>query len=286
MEMLTFLLFLLLVAGLAFHFWWRGRLRRNLLRLQHLLDELNPGGAPHSARREGGSGLWTVQHQLEALVEAIRQDYAASKQFSQNAAHELQTPLAAIKNNVELLLQSPHLSEVDAAALAVILQHTNRLARLNQSLILLSRIEHRRFADETTVDIPALTEVLLRNFQDLIEAQQLTVSRGYESPLTVDMSAALAEALVANLIQNAVRHNRKGGFLAVQVRPGALVITNSGAPLAIAPELLFRRFYRASDAEEGLGLGLSIVQQICERYGFEVKYEHEAGRHRVTVRFN
>ena len=85
---------------------------------------------------------------LIELIERIRGNYQANKQFTQNASHELQTPLAIIKGHVELLLQSPRIGEKEIESLAVVLQNTNRLSKLNSALILLSKIEHQRFSDE------------------------------------------------------------------------------------------------------------------------------------------
>ena len=79
---------------------------------------------------------------LAELIDRIRRNYQANKQFTQNASHELQTPLAIIKCHIEILLQSPRIGEKEIESLAIVLQNTNRLSKLNSALILLSKIEH------------------------------------------------------------------------------------------------------------------------------------------------
>ncbi|MEL6926374.1 MAG: histidine kinase dimerization/phospho-acceptor domain-containing protein, partial [Bacteroidota bacterium] len=110
---------------------------------------------------------------LIELIDRIRNNYQANKQFTQNASHELQTPLAVIKGHVELLLQSPNLRQKEIESLGIVMQNTNRLARLNSALILLSKIEHQRFGDTEQVDFTKVSKEVLHNFKDLIEIQEL-----------------------------------------------------------------------------------------------------------------
>ena len=109
------------------------------------------------------------------LIERIRSNYHANQQFTQNASHELQTPLAIIKGHVEIILNSPNLKEKEVSSLGVILQNTNRLARLNHALILLSKIENNRYSDVETVNIQQVIKDILGNFKDLIDLQEIKI---------------------------------------------------------------------------------------------------------------
>ena len=220
---------------------------------------------------------------LIELINRVRTNYTANKQFTQNASHELQTPLAIIKGHVELLLQSSNLGEKEIKSLATVLQNTNRLSKLNSALILLSKIEHQRFTDTDVIDFKVVIEEVLQNFNDLIQMQGLTIQWEESTSFPVEMSETLAEILVANLLQNAIRHNVTDGYIKIKVNPHSLMIENPGKPLEQPVTTIFKRFKRESDVEESLGLGLSIVQRICEQSGLEVRYEQEGEEHRLWV---
>ena len=219
------------------------------------------------------------------LIERIRSNYRANRQFTQNASHELQTPLAIIKGHGEILLNSPHLKEKEITSLGVILQNTNRLAKLNHALILLSKIENNRYSDVETVIIPRIINKMLGNFKDLIELQEIQITEDIETELTVEMSETLAEILFANLFQNAIRYNVENGFIRIQIKARTVTISNSGEVLDVVPETLFKRFKRTSTVEESLGLGLSIVKRICDLYEIEVTYFHQHGLHQLMLVF-
>jgi signal transduction histidine kinase len=97
------------------------------------------------------------------------------------------------------------------------------------------------------------------------------------------MNPYLADILFANLIKNAIRHNLPGGELIIRIETNSLTISNSGKELKIDKELLFGRFHKQSASPESLGLGLAIVQKICEVYGFTVDYRYEDGLHHFEV---
>lgn len=221
---------------------------------------------------------------LIELIDRIRDNYQANKQFTQNASHELQTPLAVIKGHVELLLQSPRIGEKEIESLGILLQNVNRLAKLNSALILLSKIEHQRFSDTEVVDFTRVTKEVLRNFKDLINIQELEVQLDFNDSFQIEMSETLAEIMIANLVQNAIRHNVENGYIEIKIENHYFQIRNSGQLLSIPPEKLFGRFKRKSNSEQSLGLGLSIIQRICEQSGLDIKYTSEKTDHQLVIR--
>ena len=221
---------------------------------------------------------------LIEMIERIRGNYQANKQFTQNASHELQTPLAIIKGHVELLLQSPRIGEKEIESLAILLQNTNRLSKLNSTLILLSKIEHQRFSDTETIDFEKIVEEVLINFKDLISIQEIKIEKIIHGKFEVEMSETLAEILIANLVQNAIRHNReKEGHIKIEISEKQFSICNPGLPPKTPTANLFKRFKRDSTVEESLGLGLSIIKRICEQSDLDIKYNFEKGIHQLQI---
>lgn len=220
---------------------------------------------------------------LLELIDKVRENYQAHKQFTENASHELQTPLAVIKGHVEMLLQSPRIEEKEMESLAVVLQNTNRLAKLNSALILLSKIEHQRFLDTEKVSFEKMVEEVLKNFKDLITIQEIQIIKKYEAPFEVEMSHTLAEILIANLIQNAIRYNDNNGFIEIKISTSSFSISNPGQAPRMPIASLFKRFKRDSAVEESLGLGLPIVKKICEQFDLTIHYHFENGIHQLHI---
>lgn len=116
--------------------------QQELDNLIHLLDLTGEENTESLIRNQLPEG------KLADLFLKLQKQQQENRQFTQNATHELQTPLAVMKGNVELMLQLPSLGEKEARALSIILQNINRLSKINSSLILLSKIENNRYSDE------------------------------------------------------------------------------------------------------------------------------------------
>ncbi len=232
-----------------------------------------------------------LNHALNGFSQRLVADYETLREFTANAAHETQTPLAIMQAQLEQLLQLPVLAE-DAAAgplLADLYGATLRLSRLHQALGLLSKIENRQFAQAVPVCLDQLLEEKIKQLEPLFDARELRYGLDIQrAPVVVSMHPGLADSLIQNLLQNAVKHNIRGGELTVELSPKELKISNTGPAITGNPARFFERFRKHNAASESPGLGLSIVQQICEYYGFAVTYSvAKAGtRHTLRVELN
>lgn len=222
---------------------------------------------------------------LLAMTERIKNDYINLKEYIENASHEIQTPLAIISSKMELLLQSGDMSEKQYKTVVDAYDASNRLSRLNKTLILMAKIENRQFPDSKDVHPSLIIDAQLENLEDLILSKQIKVRKETNEEVILQMNPFLAEIMLVNLIKNAVRHNIQGGNLIIELTKEKLQISNSGAPLKIAPDLLFKRFYKSSSSPESIGLGLAIVQKICAIYHFSVTYNYTDGLHIMSVTF-
>ncbi len=224
---------------------------------------------------------------LNAMSRRIAGDFQAMRDFTGNAAHEIQTPLAVIQNKAELLLQQEHLAEPALQLIADIHRSAHRLARLNRALLFLHKIENQQFRESARVDLKTLIEEKLEHLADALTTKNIRLNKALE-PVSCLMHPALADALLGNLLGNAIKHNLPtGGQIDVSLSPLRLLLRNTGPALTLPPEQLFERF-RKGDAGTGdsPGLGLSIVAEICRLYGFETEYRFEAGWHEVEVKFS
>lgn len=217
------------------------------------------------------------------LTQKVKNDYESLKSFTGNASHEIQTPLAIIKNKIELLSQSEHLEESQSNIMQSLNDAASRLSRLNQSLLLLTKIENRQFDDKEKINFSSVLEKCIENFQEPAELKGITIEKNIEKNISVQMNDSLADILLSNIILNAIKHNFPGGRIGINLNENALVVSNSGDEPRVKPTELFERFKKESTSPESLGLGLSIVKTICDTYGFAISYRYEAGIHVVSV---
>ena len=219
------------------------------------------------------------------LAERAASDYRVLKEFTENVAHETRTPLAIMQAKLEQLMQLDGLPPAATSPVRELYQATLRLSRLHQALTLLSKIENRQFASAVPVQLHELVTEKLGQLQDFAEARRLQVRLSATVPLPAQMHPVLADSLVSNLLQNAVKHNYPGGRLWVRTSRGELEITNTGQPLDFDPMLLLERFRKHNAASDSPGLGLAIAHQICTFYGFHLRYSfsHADGLHTLRV---
>ncbi|HEV2354205.1 MAG TPA: HAMP domain-containing sensor histidine kinase [Puia sp.] len=222
---------------------------------------------------------------LRLLIENVDHAYHNQKQFTENAAHELQTPLAIIRSKVELMMEGPALTEEMAQLLGEISDANERLSQMGRNLLVLSRIENRQYPEGETVDLSRLVEKQTALFRDFYEANTSKTGTDIQSGVFVKANKSLLEILINNLLRNAYIHNLPRGYVEIKLRGTNLVVENSGPPVAGDPALLFDRFRKGREDARTTGLGLAIVKQICDFYHFDVSYSYQDCVHSVSVSF-
>ncbi len=220
---------------------------------------------------------------VDSMTQKIMRDYESLKNFADNASHEMQTPLAIINSKLDLLIQGPNLDESQVRQLQAIYDGVGRLTKLNQSLLLLSKIENNQFAQISQIDVRTMIEKKLQQMEDLIMARSLQLALDLGRAI-IEANEYLADILINNLLNNAIRHNRFAGSLRIKLQAHELEISNEGQPHALDSLEIFERFNKGN-ASEGTGLGLAIVKQICDLYHFSVGYHFENGIHFFRVCF-
>ncbi|MBT29366.1 MAG: two-component sensor histidine kinase [Thalassobius sp.] len=220
---------------------------------------------------------------LEKMTHKISDDYQNLKEFTENAAHEIQTPLALINSRVEELIQGKNFTDQQMYWVEQIHQSTLRLSKLHHGLLLLSKIENGQFHDFESVNFSVITKNKFEEYQEVFEHKELETSFTTTGTFICEMHMALADILITNLLNNAVRHNVIGGKLLVEVQEDKLVVANSGANIDFNPEKLFERFKKQNQASTSLGLGLAIVKKICNYYQLEVSYQIKNKLHTISI---
>lgn len=210
-----------------------------------------------------------LNHILESLTDKLKLDYQSLKEFTENASHEIQTPLATVMLNLEEVLQQKldtHTFKLVVAAINAV----KKLSTLNQGLILLTKIENKQFAANKTLNITELIKIKLEEFAPLFETKKLNININAAAPFNLKINEQLADLLINNLLSNAIKHNHLEGHITIDVNEHTLKIYNSGEENNLTDHTIFERFTKGNS--KSFGLGLSIVKKICDTHQLEIHY--------------
>ncbi|ANE50893.1 hypothetical protein SY85_10645 [Flavisolibacter tropicus] len=221
---------------------------------------------------------------MQQTINKAESEYHILKEFTENASHEMQTPLAIIRSKLDLLIQDEALSETQSKMVQSAYSAIEKLNRLNQSLLLLTKIENSQFEKVSVINLKQKVEEKLAEFLELWDNQQVLVTAELKE-ITILMNNELADVLLNNLLSNATRHNYTGGRIAIFLDADHLRIVNSGNRHSLDEEKIFQRFYKSVQSSESNGLGLSIIKQICDVSGFTAIYGYEPGIHTFIIRW-
>ncbi len=219
------------------------------------------------------------------MTDKMKKDFSIQKEFTENASHEIQTPLSIIKSKLELLLQEEGLKENQVKFIRETYDAANRLSKLNQALLLITKIENQQFPKKESIDFGSIITKHLKNFEELIAEKNIELNVNYNSSKSVSINPLLADILISNLIGNAIKHNIPNGKINITYTDLGVMIENSGNALVSDPVDLFNRFRKDKQNSESLGLGLSIVKKIAETSGMQVEYSFTNGLHSVAIIF-
>ncbi|WP_290846516.1 HAMP domain-containing sensor histidine kinase [Flavobacterium sp.] len=210
--------------------------------------------------------------------------YANQSEFIENAAHELQTPLAIFKGQVDNLLQSEDLTESQADRLGNMLEASERLIKLNRNLLLLSKLDQQVLPTETL----QLSEAVRKHaifFSEQAESSGIAFRIECRGDREMEINPEMMEVVLNNLFNNAIRHNQKGGNIVVTLDSNFLQIANSGLPEKLDADLIFERFAKGRSGSVGSGLGLAIVEKIAAGRGWGLFYDYVDGMHCFRIVF-
>jgi signal transduction histidine kinase len=218
-----------------------------------------------------------------SMATRVKSDYKDLKTFTENASHELLTPIAVINSKLDTLIQTDNFSPQQSKLLNDLYSAVSRLTRLNQSLLLLVKIENHLVGGNESVNLRLSLEEMLVQFEEIFQDKELKVNVELADK-ELHASPYLIDILLNNLLSNAIRHNYKGGAINIKLNTGYLIIQNTGENTALEDEHIFTRFHKSSHSE-GSGLGLTISRQICENLKFTLNYSYDNPYHTFIVTF-
>jgi signal transduction histidine kinase len=219
---------------------------------------------------------------LKKTTSQAQQDYLVLKEFTENASHEMQTPLSIIRSKLDMLIQGENLSEEQGKIVQTTYQAIEKLSRLNYSLLLLAKIENNQYAETSSVDLKQKIGEKIDAFNELWQNQNISVS-AFLASTTIHMNNELADILLNNLLSNATRYNMPGGVIRIELTNKSLGISNNSLQKELDPRRIYSRFYKQEGDHGQNGLGLSIIKQICDVSGFKIDYLFREEQHLFTI---
>jgi signal transduction histidine kinase len=234
--------------------------------------------------RTGISEFDQLNGTLENMMQKIQADFVNLKEFTENASHEIQTPLAIIKSKLEMVLQDKTLNDQQYQRIRAAFESANRLSKLNDALLLLSKIENRQFVDSLEIDVCQLIRSRLEYLEELFAMKQIEVTVHLDNQVTFTLNPLLADILINNLLSNGLRHNKAKGKIIVSSENQEITISNTSDYGEMDRSRIFQRFSKQTTAGESNGLGLAIVHEICKSYSLVLNYLYNNDMHCVTIR--
>jgi len=242
---------------------------------------------PATFDRSGIDEFTQLSVALNDMGLTLHRQYVGQKEFTDHAAHEMQTPLAVVTTQLDQLLTTGPLTEEQVTLTEQAQASVRRLVQLNKSLLLLTKIDNNQFADQQRVNLSELVNRLHHHFAAYAQHRGLSWAIDFEPDVFQLMNPHLAEVLVSNLLKNTLTHALPNTFAQLSLTNAQFMVTNVGPPLPFPPQQLFDRFVKDPARPESTGLGLALVKQIAERYGMTVDYCYdELGRlHTFIIHF-
>lgn len=223
---------------------------------------------------------------IEKLIRKNIMVYENQKEFIENAAHELQTPIAVIKAKLDNFIQDTELTEQQADWLEDIYYTISRLNRLNKNLLLLSKADKMPNLQKDKISLNTIVEKQIKIFDEQLKNNNIEVLSALQNEIVLNANKDLLETMMANLFSNAVKHNHSNGKIKVVIKSNNLIISNTGVQSEIPSDKIFKRFSKINYSNDGTGLGLAIVKKIADIYNWQVRYLYENNFHVFNVIFD
>ena len=260
---------------------------RRLVSLQGAIRGVREGAYNRRAVLEGHDEFAQIAGEFNELVDRLQETENARRQFVSDASHELKTPLAAIRLLTDSILQNRGIdSDTALEFVSDIGQEAERLSRITEDLLRLTRLDSGIAEAPARVEVVPVLDRVLRMLRPVAEEKEVSVQVEADGDAAVIAAAGELHQILYNLAENAIKYNRRGGFVRIATQLGAeattILVEDDGIGIPEGDlDNVFKRFYRVDKARSraagGTGLGLSIVSDTVSRRGGSIRAERREG---------
>lgn len=225
-----------------------------------------------------------LDEEIDEMIRRNEQVFDQQKKFIENASHELQTPLAIMINKIDLSVQDGKIDEHHMHLLMDIKANLTRMAGLNKSLLMMSKIDNNQFSTTEIVDFNVLIKEMITDYRDFTDHKRIGIETVERGNFSASFNADLAHILISNLLKNAIKYNIPDGIIKVIIGNDRIMIMNTGQKYPLDKDQIFSRFYKQGSDHTSTGLGLSIAHSIIRQYpGLSIAYCFENEMHQLII---
>jgi len=229
-----------------------------------------------------------LEYSITDLVNRNGKLYNAQKEFTENASHELQTPIAVFTSKLELLMQTNPISEEQAELIEEIFSAGGKMQRINRTLLLLTKIENNQFPNVEKIKVEDVFNGIIKQYKDTLQLKNINlVFKSNDNNPEITANPILIDILFGNLFSNALRYTDDTNLIEIEISNHAVRVINDAQKGAgeLNESELFQRFKKQSNDTRSLGLGLEICKKICNLYQYKINYNFLDNQHSFTVVF-
>jgi len=229
-----------------------------------------------------GAGVMLMRLFLAPMRDAIH----LLDRFIKDTTHELNTPVSAILSNIEMI-DTDRLEPKTAKKIRRIEIGARTISTIYQDLTYLA-LNHKIVSEDTDVDLSALVRERVDYFRILAESKKIAIETDIQPGIKLHIDENKMARLVDNLLSNAIKYNRRGGEIFVRLRPGELLVKDSGIGMDEKQiKEVFKRYKRFDSGAGGFGIGLNIVAMIAQEYNLKIEISSQrGGGSEVTVKWD
>jgi len=277
---LTLSLLTILFNILISNYFWRPFFRILNHMKSYSLNRFTPKITQITSTREFKS----MGRYYNEMIDKIEGDYQNLKEYTENMSHEIQTPLAIIRNKAEKLMSNELVLKQHNEEISAIYEEVNQLSNLSNTLNLITKIENSEFSNIQEIQSKATVLNHISRIKELAELKNISFQEKLSEVHNVKIDPLLFDILLKNLIKNAVRYSNPDSKIFIESNDKELIFRNQGTAIACNQDEIFNRFVKADPNSKSLGLGLAIVKKICDLNNLEIAYYFEQGVHSFIVK--
>ena len=221
---------------------------------------------------------------FETLIQKVQNDFDNLRLFTENASHEMQTPLTVIQNSIELMIQKEGYDQAQIRLINNIASNANLLNKIHNDLLLISKLEANYYEYNEDMNYAEVLKNVINNYSILSENKGIRIDIEHIEDCFQKSNSFVANLLFNNLVMNAIKYAHSNTVILIKLNQTLFSIENTADELSSeAAEKIFERFYKGNRNSEGTGLGLSMVKQICLNLHYTIQYFHANGNHQFQV---
>lgn len=228
-----------------------------------------------------------LENSICELVNRNSKLYKAQKEFTENASHELQTPIAVFSSKLELLMQTNPITEEQLELISDIFSVGEKMQRINRTLLLLAKIENNQFPNVEKIKVKDVFNHIIEQYQDILQIKSIVLEVNSKDETEITANPILIDILFGNLISNALRYTNDNNSIKIKISDQSVVVINDAQKETgkLNESDLFQRFKKQSNDNRSVGLGLEICKKICNLYQYQIAYDFIDDQHSFTISF-